>query len=94
MQLLYNAVLEAVEKIQFVGPQKEYNAAKLPPAVQDEPLKFVKPVPKVAADAIMRKYVEDRQDCTCKEEYISWCERLENDDRLTSKQKELVKNTH
>ncbi len=94
MQSLYNAVLEAVEKIQYAAPQKEYDSPKLPPTMQDEPLKFVKPVPKVAADAIMRKYVEDRRDCTCEEEFRTWFERLDADERLTSRQKELVKNTN
>jgi hypothetical protein len=94
MQSLYNAVLEAVEKIQYAAPQKEYDSPRLPPTMQDEPLKFAKPVPKVAADAIMRKYVEDRRDCTCEEEFRTWFERLDADERLTSRQKELVKNTN
>jgi hypothetical protein len=42
LQSLYNAVLEAVEKIQYAAPQKEYNSPKLPPTMQDEPLSFGK----------------------------------------------------
>lgn len=94
MQVLYNAFLDAVEKIQYSAPKQVYDASKSAPTIQDEPFKYVKPIPKVAVDAIMRKYVDDRRDCSCDEEYISWLERLENDERLTSKQRELVKNTH
>ncbi len=94
MQVLYNAFLDAVEKIQYPAPKQVYDALKSAPKGQDEPFKNVKPIPKVGVDAIMRKYVDDRRDCSCDEEFISWLERLENDERLTSKQRELVKNTH
>lgn len=93
MQSLYNAVLETLDKIQFVGPQKEYDAPKLPPTIQDEPFKPVKQIPKAAVDAIGRKYLEDRRDCNTEEEFMHWLERLGNDDRLTGKQKEEIKNT-
>lgn len=55
---------------------------------------FQPAVPKVAQDAIMRKYVEDRQECTSKEEYMDWVKRLEADTRISDNQKQLVKNTH
>lgn len=41
MQSLYNAVLEAVEKIQYAAPPKVFDAPKLT-NVQDEPLSFNK----------------------------------------------------
>jgi len=91
MQSLYNAVLEAVEKIQFAAPLNEYDGPKSPPTTQDEPLKYARHIPKVAVDAIMRKYAEDRQECSGKEEYVTWLKRLEDDDRLSDEQKETVK---
>lgn len=94
MQSLYNAILEAVDKIQYAGSKNAYDGAKTHYTKQDEPLTFTTPVPKISVDAIMRKYVEDRRDCSCQEEYISWLDRLNADERLSSKQKELVKNTN
>ena len=51
LQSLYNAILELVDTIQYAAPKEVYDGLESPPVVHDEPLKFVKPVPKVAADA-------------------------------------------
>lgn len=90
VQALYNQMMEFMA----IG-QKQYNGPKLPDNFKaDEPVLKPGPVvPKVAADAIMRKYVEDRRDCGSQEEYVSWVEKLETDERLSTRQKELVKNT-
>lgn len=73
---------------QYNGPKKPANFKGDEPVFKPAPV-----VPKVAADAIMRKYVEDRRDCGSQEEYVSWVEKLETDERLSTRQKELVKNT-
>ena len=101
LQALYNEMIELAKRMQagpemiLITPITTQQAVTLHNTEHPEQMTtmFTKQVPKVAADAIMRKYVADRRDCTCEEEYFSWAERLEADDRLTSKQKELVKNT-
>lgn len=49
---------------------------------------------KIEIEDIMRVYVEDRREISGQEEYKNWLTRLQNDDRLSREQKELVKNTH
>lgn len=93
MQVLYNSILDAVNQINAKNGQPEAIAVVFKPQETPQQSNY-NPVPKVAAEAIMRKYVADRMDLTCEEEYLSWLEKLNNDDRLSPKQKELVKNTH
>lgn len=95
LQVLYNAFLEAIGKIQYSDQKIAYDSPKKP-AIQDEPLKIVQPkpaLPRVAIEAIKRKYVEDRRECTCDEEFIAWFEKLESDERLNQRDKNEVKNT-
>ena len=89
VQVLYNAVLEMVGNMKQGG---QVVAAVQKTAFQS-PL-AQQPIPRVAQDAIMRKYVEDRRNCTCESEFISWSEKLDADTRITDSQKELVKTTH
>lgn len=93
MQVLYNATLELMGKIHFAPPQEVYDSPKMNDRVPDEaPLN--KPVLKVAAEAIMRAYVEEKREATCEADYFAWLEKLEAETRLTSRQKELVKSTN
>lgn len=95
VQVLYNAFMDAISKIQYSAPKESYDSPKKP-YMQDEPDNYTeipKFLPKVAVEAIKRKYVEDKRDCTCDEEYLSWLQRLEADNRLTTKDKELIKTT-
>jgi hypothetical protein len=101
MQLLYNEMMELAKKMQsgpevrLLAPNTPQQSVALHNAEHPEQMTtiFHKPVPRVAADAIMRKYVEERRDCTCEEEFRAWFDRVDGDERLSSKQKELVKNT-
>lgn len=92
MQVLYNQILDAVNQINNKTGQPEAVVAVFKPQ-QAPPTSSYTPVPKVAAEAIMRKYVEDRRDCSCEDEFMSWREKLMSDSRLTDKQKENVLNT-
>lgn len=95
VQVLYNAFLEAIGKIQYVAHKETYDSPKKA-YMQDEPMDLVEPrkqLPKVAIEAIKRKYVEDRRECSCDEEYLGWVKRLEIDQRLSNRDKQEIKNT-
>lgn len=90
------------KKIKFVKPTPDsFDGSKFKANfTADEPLSFDRlrqqiqqPKKQVSPEALMRQYVEERRDCTCQEEFIAWGERLQNDERLSRRQKELVKNT-
>jgi predicted nucleic acid-binding Zn ribbon protein len=88
MQVLYNTMLEMFGKMgqapqSAATPQKQ---AFMAPIQQ--------PMPQVNTQVIMQKYVEDRREVTCQEEFQVWSAKLQADNRLSSKQKELVLNTH
>lgn len=92
MQVLYNNILAAVDSINAKNGQPEAIGAVFSQPKSNTPI-VPKYVPQVAKEAIMRKYVEDRRDCSGKEEFENWLDKLNADDRLTTKEKELVKNT-
>jgi len=88
MQVLYNAVLELlgnagkIQQTAPIAPKTTYQAAASRATSQ------------ISTQDLMRKYVEERRDFTCEEEYREWLRRLQDDNRLTNKQKELIINTH
>lgn len=92
MQVLYNSILEAVNQISNKNGQPEAIAvvSQPQPTISAQSHKVV---PKVAAEAIMRKYIEDRRCCSGEDEYMTWLEKLQNDPRLTDEQKEEIKTT-
>lgn len=92
MQALYNEIRELVSKINYSAPKETYDAPRTT-NIKDEPNQYI-PTPKVAAEAIMRKYAADKIEITCEEEYLSWLERLNNDNRLTDRQKQLITSTN
>jgi len=103
MQVLYNAMLDMVGKINFQTPAPAaYDGAKLPKNfVDDEPLSFdklrqktVQTKPIVNIQLLMAKYWEDKRECSNIEDYAAWLGRLESDDRLTEKQREILKTTN
>jgi hypothetical protein len=87
MQVLYNSMLELVGKI---GAPSE-NVHVAPKQALAAPIS--RPVAGMSAEAIMHKYVEDRREINDEGQYMDWIGRLNNDARLTQKQKELVKST-
>lgn len=87
--------IERMQAQKELRPPSAYlDPSGVPPIQQGPPpISLPKPLPKVAVDAIMHKYVEDRHEITCREEFKVWLNRLEEDERLSSRQKELVKQT-
>lgn len=93
MQVLYNSVLEAISKINAKNGLPEPMAAVFVPQ-QHTAAQMTTPLPRVAIEAIKRKYVEDRRECTCEEEHYNWLQKLAADDRLSEDDKKLIKNTY
>jgi hypothetical protein len=50
--------------------------------------------PVMNAQALMLKYVDERREVSCQEEFQSWSAKLQADNRLNSRQKQEVLNTH
>lgn len=88
LQVLYNAVLDLVGNTG--KPQQTVIAA--PKTSYQAPIS--KPIPQISAQDLMHKFVEARRECTCEDEYRSWLKQLQEDSRLSNKQKELIINTH
>lgn len=90
LQILYNEILALVQKNQPNTPVP-LNPVKNVPIVTTMPIQqqsYVNP------QVLMMKYVDERRELTCEEQFKDWLTRLAEDTRLTSKQKEVVKNTH
>jgi hypothetical protein len=87
MQALYNSMMEMIGKM---GRPPENAAIAPKQAFAGHPNQTVN---RVSPEALMQKYVEDRRDISDEGEYLQWVARLNEDNRLTSKQKELVKST-
>lgn len=89
MQVLYNAVLEMIgnmDKPTFKGITEAQNGT--PTAISNTTQRQLKP-PKT-----MAKYFEDKQDCSCEEDYHTWLAEVDADPYLTSKQRTILKTTN
>lgn len=89
MQNIYNSILEVVGKINQRNELPQPVAA----AIQAAPFQANKPVPQVVVQAVMRSYWAEKLDLT-PDDYPDWLKRLYADPRLSSKQKDLIKNTN
>lgn len=86
---------ELKTEVKYTIPVHEnYDNPKLSAYIQDEHPMFSAPKPRLTPDQIMRKYVDERRDFTCDEEFKDWFNRLDSDERLTDRQKQLVKATN
>lgn len=95
VQVLYNSMLEMMGK---VGVSQERESQK-PVQEAGKPLSFdlmkqAVQLPQVAVQAIMRKYWDDKRELGGQDEYNDWLQKLYSDNRLTTKQKDLIKNTN
>lgn len=87
LQVLYNSLLEAVERL---------SNSTLPPTKTSliaAPVPSQTNLPQVAIKAIMSSYWAEKVEIQDQDAYQSWLKRLNLDNRLTSKQKELIINT-
>jgi hypothetical protein len=87
MQVLYNAVLEMVGN----AGQIKQTTATAPKTGYSAPIS--QPLPQLAAQEIMLKYVDERREVSCQEEFQAWSAKLLADNRLNSRQKQDVLNT-
>ena len=54
---------------------------------------LAQPLPPVNPQALMLKYVDERREVSCQEEFQAWSAKLQADNRLNSRQKQEVLNT-
>lgn len=87
MQVLYNAVLEMVGN----AGQTNQAPATASQAINSAPIS--QSLPQVNTQALMLKYVDERREASCQEEFQAWSAKLQADNRLNSRQKQEILNT-
>ena len=99
---LYEFIREHGNVVVGAAPQKQYDAPKLPDNfTHDEPLSFAKLNQQATTQAqiplppqmVMKRYWDEKRELMA-DQYPEWLSQLYSDQRLTIKQKDLIKNTN
>ena len=93
MQAMFNSIMEAVNLLNAKNGQPEALGAVIY-TKPEQPAYVPQKQQAISPEALMHKYVEERRECQSQEEFVDWCNRIDNDNRLSTRQKQLVKNTN
>ena len=90
IQVLYNEILEMVERIKSVPMPNFYDAPPINKHFTDEPPQYLSPKPQIRRS--FDYYRQARVECTNDEEWAELKDQILNDDFLSQKQKTLLTN--
>lgn len=102
LQGLYKQIVAALDEsmglnkkesnMEFKAPSTSvYNGPRIDKHLSDEPSQILTSY--ISPERLMMKYTDERRNLTCNEEFKDWLIRLSEDERLSKRQRETVKNT-